>query len=102
MGDGHVNVRFFREAATLECIEIVDERCTGRRGADTQRVAVCQHLAASGHIHRADPVEGIGTANGRRHFDPSEIERSARSANGRKVGHGAGVHVQRDRHFASV
>jgi hypothetical protein len=53
MGDGHGNVRLFGEAGTLECIEIVNKRCTGRRGANTQRVAVCLHPAASGHIDLA-------------------------------------------------
>jgi hypothetical protein len=62
MGDDHGNVRLFGEAATLECIciEIVDKRCTGCRGADTQRVAVCLHLAASGerlHIVPSVAVE---------------------------------------------
>jgi hypothetical protein len=104
-GDGYRNVRFFGEAAECRRRHSEPERCASRQGAEGLHLSVCHYchyLAALGRRQPRVSPGSEGTSNGRRHFDPSEIESSARSDGGRKVGHVACVHVQRERHVASV
>jgi hypothetical protein len=87
-GDGYGNVRFFGEAAECRRRHSEPERCASRQGAEGLRLSVCHYchyLAALGECQPRVSPGSEGTSNGRRHFDPSEIESSARSDGGRKV-----------------
>jgi len=100
--EGFGNVRFLDEEADRRRRHIEPERCAGRQGVEEFHLSVCHYLAASGQRLPGVPSGVRGTTNGRRHFDPSDSESSARSVAGRKAGHVACVHVQRDRHVPSV